>query len=316
VKNPLCYGTYQDVGYNFFAYVSDDLEASSSTVHRTRDSIYYDVTLNGTQDVMCGYAPKLTEEVLDDRYSQVNLTPAERSRVLNIGNYSTYAGHRNIDPYVDVYHMLTRLQFRAFAGDETAVGTTIDSIYVEAPTTGKLIVAHHDPTRVGLYMNSAVGRYYLHEKPEIVDSVQADSTTRRMLRNCAMLPASKYSVEWKDEYWVDKAAGTKIPIFERDHLDIGTSMMLPQSPEFVITICSTYTDATGGEHKMKSHYRVTAASVGENPDNWDEATQQYVFKRARYYTINLAVYGLQPIQVIANIESWKEGGVIYIDPDV
>ena len=92
-------------------------------------------------------------------------------------------------------------------------------------------------------------------------------------------------------------------------------MMLPQSPEFVITICSTYTDATGGSQKMKSHYRVTAASLGENPDNWDEATQQYVFKRARYYTINLAVYGLQPIQVIANIESWKEGGAIYVDPD-
>ena len=66
---------------------------------------------------------------------------------------------------------------------------------------------------------------------------------------------------------------------------------------------------------MKSHYRVTAGSLGDNPDNWDEATQQYVFKRARYYTINLAVYGLQPIQVIANIESWKEGGAIYVDPD-
>jgi hypothetical protein len=315
VKNPLCYGTYQDVGYNFFAYVSDDLEASGSTVHRTRDSIYYDVTLNGTQDVMCGYAPKLTAEVLDERYSQVELTPAERNRVLNIGNYSTYAAHRNIDPYVDVYHMLTRLQFRAYPGDETATGTTIDSIYVEAPNKGKFIVAHRDPAKVGLYLDTIPGRYYLHEKPEIVDSVQADSTTRRMLRNSVMMPAGKYKAEWKDAYWIDEAAHKAVPIFERDHIDVGTSMMLPQSPEFVITICSTYTDATGGSQKMKSHYRVTAASLGENPDNWDEATQQYVFKRARYYTINLAVYGLQPIQVIGNIEAWKEGGEIYIDPD-
>ena len=315
VKNPLCYGTYQDVGYNFFAYVSDDLEASGSTVHRTRDSIYYDVTLNGTQDVMCGYAPKLTAEVLDERYSQVELTPAERSRVLNIGNYSTYAAHRNIDPYVDVFHMLTRLQFRAYPGDETATGTTIDSIYVEAPNKGKFIVAHRDPTKVGLYLDTIPGRYYLHEKPEIVDSVQADSTTRRMLRNSVMMPAGKYKAEWKDAYWIDKAAHKAVPIFERDHIDVGASMMLPQSPEFVITICSTYIDATGGSHVMKSHYRVTAGSLGDNPDNWDEATQQYVFKRARYYTINLAVYGLQPIQVIGNIEAWKEGGEIYIDPD-
>ena len=114
---------------------------------------------------------------------------------------------------------------------------------------------------------------------------------------------------------MDKAAGTTIPVFEREALDLGTSMMLPQSPEFVITICSSFKAANGEIKKMRSHYRITAAAVGENPDNWDEETQQYVFKRARVYTINLAVYGLKPIQVIGNIEAWKEGGEIYIDPD-
>lgn len=314
-KSPLFYGTYQDVGYNFFAYAIDDLDDTAESVHRTRDSIYYDVVLDGTQDVMCGKAPKLTAEVLDDRYSQVNLTPAERNRVLNIGNYSTYAAHRNIDPYVDVFHQLTQLKFRAYAGDETSDSTTIDTIYVEAPNRGKLIVAHRDPSRVGLYLNSAMGRYYLHEKPEIVDSLQPDSTTKRMLSNCVMMPPGKYRVEWKDSYWIDKAAKKAIPIFDRDPLDLGTGMMLPQSSEFVITICSTCKDAYGNDQKMKSHYRITAASLGEKPENWDEETQQYVFKRARIYTINLAVYGLQEIKVIANIEGWQEGGVIYIDPD-
>ena len=315
-RAPLYYGTYQDVGYNFFAYVIDDLEASANTVHRTRDSIYYDVVLDGTQDIMCGKAPKLTAEVLDERYSQVKLSDAERNRILNIGNYSTYAAHRNIDPYVDVYHQLTQLKFRAYAGEEGVDSTTIDSIYVEAPNTGKLIVAHRDPSRVGLYLNSTNGRYYLHEKPEIVDSVQSDSTTtKRMLRNCAIMKPGSHRVQWKDSYWIDKAAGKAVPIFERDPLDLGTGMMLPQSPEFVITICSTFKDANGNTQQMKSHYRVTAASLGEKPENWDEATQQYVFKRARVYTINLAVYGLQPIQVIGNIESWKEGGAIYVEPD-
>jgi hypothetical protein len=244
------------------------------------------------------------------------LTDAERNRILNIGNYSTYAAHRNIDPYVDVYHQLTRLQFRAFAGDETASATTIDSVYVEAPNKGRLIVAHRDPSRVGLYLNSTVGRYYLHERPEIVDSVQPDSTvTKRMLRNCNILTAGKYRVEWKEKYWQNKAAKVMVPVFERDHIDLGGSMMLPQSSEFVITICSTFTDAAGNEQKAISHYRVTAESLGEKPENWDEVTQQYVFKRARYYTINLVVYGLQPILVVANVESWQAGGEIYIDPD-
>ena len=246
----------------------------------------------------------------------MKLTDAERNRILNIGNYSTYAAHRNIDPYVDVYHQLTQLKFRAYAGEEGVDSVTIDSIYVEAPNTGKLIVAHRDPSRVGLYLNSTNGRYYLHEKPEIVDSVQSDSTkTKRMLRNCTRLKPGAHRVQWKDSYWIDKAAGKAIPIFERDPLDLGTGMMLPQSPEFVITICSTFKDAMGELRAMKAHYRVTAASLGEKAENWDEETQQYVFKRARIYTINLAVYGLQPIQIIANIEGWQNGGEIYVDPD-
>ena len=69
-------------------------------------------------------------------------------------------------------------------------------------------------------MNDAFGRYYLHDKPEIVDSVQADSTvTKRMLRNCAIMPAGQHKVEWKEEYWVNKAAGTTIPVFEREPLE-------------------------------------------------------------------------------------------------
>ena len=63
-KTPLYYGSYQDVGYNFFAYHIDDFPSTSATVHREKDSIYYDLVVDGTQDIMCGYAPRLTEEVL------------------------------------------------------------------------------------------------------------------------------------------------------------------------------------------------------------------------------------------------------------
>ena len=31
--------------------------------------------------------------------------------------------------------------------------------------------------------------------------------------------------------------------------------------------------------------------------------------------INLVVYGLQPIEVFANIEGWQEGETIIVDPD-
>lgn len=314
------YGSYQDIGYNFFVYTVDDFESSAATVHRERDSIYYDLAVDGTQDVMCGYAPKLTEKLLDSLYNHINLSDAERNRILNIGNYSTYAGHRSIDPYINIYHQMTRLQFRAYAGGPSATNTTIDSIYVTAPNSGKLIVAHKDPSRVGFYLNKdVVNNIYLHEKPRIVDTLYSDGTKSKNLQPCELIDSGYYNIPWKDEYWIYDADGNrtnqKNAIFERDHIDIGESIILPEAPEFVITICSTFTGAMGDVHHMVAKYRVTAESLGQIPDNWDEATQQYIFKRARYYTINLAVYGLEEIKVIANIEGWKDGGEIEIDPD-
>ena len=62
---------------------------------------------------------------------------------------------------------------------------------------------------------------------------------------------------------------------------------------------------------MVSTYRVKAPERDDNRD----PDGNYVFMTGRYYTINLVVYGLQPIKVFANIEGWQEGETIIVDPD-
>jgi len=301
-KTPLYYGSYQDVGYNFFAYNIDDI--STASCHRDRDSIYYDLEIDGTQDVMCGFAPRLTEEVLNERYSELTMTDSERQRVLNIGNYSTYAAHRNIDPYVDVYHEMSRLLFRAYPGDTTANYVTVDSIYVTCPASGKLVVAHKDPTRVGFYVNpDREKRLYLHENPELEEVTLEDGTIEERLKPCELIDSGYYHVEWKKGY-----ANTTLN--QREYVDIGGSIILPSRQEYVITIVATQ-NREGEIKRIVSTYRVAAPEKEENRD----ADGNYVFKTGRYYTINLVVYGLQPIKVFANIEGWQEGETIIVDPD-
>ena len=295
-KTPLYYGSYQDVGYNFFAYHIDDFPSTSAIVHREKDSIYYDLTVDGTQDIMCGYAPRLTEEVLDERYGELKMTESERQRVLNIGNYSTYAAHRNIDPYVNVYHEMSRLVFRAYPGDETANYVTIDSIYVTCPNTGKLIVAHNDPTKVGFYVNpDKENRLYLHEDPKY------DEEDNPM--PCELIDSGYYKVEWKPEY-----KGTDLT--QREYVNVGGSIILPSRQEYLITIVATQ-NREGEVKRVVSTYRVKAPERDDNRD----PDGNYVFMTGRYYTINLVVYGLQPIKVFANIEGWQEGETIIVDPD-
>ena len=45
------------------------------------------------------------------------------------------------------------------------------------------------------------------------------------------------------------------------------------------------------------------------------ATGTFKFLPGFQYTVKIAVYGLSPIKVTANISNWKEGGDIFINPD-
>ena len=56
---PKYYSAYGDIPYNFFAYYLDDAKVLSA--NRSADKISYDIEIDGTQDLMCGYAPDFYE---------------------------------------------------------------------------------------------------------------------------------------------------------------------------------------------------------------------------------------------------------------
>ena len=307
------YPEYQDVGFNFFAYSIDDAMSADMTepkATRTKESIYYNLAIDGTQDIMCGYAPDITESVFNvgnGRYGNMKLTETEKKRILDIGKYCTYAGHRNIHPYIDIHHQLTRLEFVAYPAEEEANYVTIDEIIVYAPNTGKLVVADRDPSNIGYTPDvvtdqSQMYPFKLHEGPQKDDNGQW---------KCSPMRTNFYRTnEWNDSY-----IGTPIDK-HGDPVRIGgegSCIMLPEQEEFLSKLVATYTNPKEptNPQRFESVYRLKPI---ENDDN-KVSDGVYKFRSGHYYTIAVAVYGLKEIKVFSEIDKWNQGATVVIDPD-
>ena len=333
------YSDYGNVGYNFFAYsIGDQVSEGATslkwgTPQREDDRIYYkNFEVDGSQDVMCGYAPPL-DKVLFTRYKKQNasLTESERDMILNIGAYCTFAAHRGIDPQVNIHHQLARFQFLARPGDESASNTTIDAIYVRCHNKGDFVVAHRDTTQVGFYpYEDQWGETYLHEKPVILYNAEgkAIGLEPSKIHDTSTMSADEltddmiWRVFWDDSYWIYNDEGRPIgkkDINQRgDPLVMGDNMLVPESEELDIYIKSSYKLGEPDQRTFVSHYTINAADlVKANPsrekyyldDVYFEKTgeKRYIFKKGYYYTVTLVVYGLSQIKVYANISSWVEG---------
>lgn len=289
---------YQDVGYNFFVCHLDSCEIRENNVNRLEDRIYYDIAIDGSQDIMVGCAPKLTREVLDDkmRDGHLAISTVDQEKILNIGNYSTFAAHRGVNPVVQMKHLLTQMQFIAYPGDESADSIRIKGIRVESKYKGALTVAARNTDDIGFAFSD--DRKFI----ELRDSSDGK-------HQCPPLKEDGYVVHWNkdsgDEQWL-----------QRDSLRIGGCLML--APDSLYTLVLTYEQTidkgSGGTEvkTLESHYRLHADKTSLY---YDSATGQYVFRPGYVYTINILVYGLQDIEVSVGFAPWQDGGDVNLDPD-
>ena len=344
-RTKIYYGSHGNIGYNFFAYSIGDVVTEDQSLlkwgapQRVSDRIYYkNFEIDGSQDLMCGYAPPLETAVWNfekDKKPNEKLTESERSMLLNIGAYCTFAAHRGIDPVVSLHHQLARVKFQALPGDESASNTTIDAIYVHCHNKGDFVVAHRDTTQVGFYpYEDQEGDIFVHDKPEILK----DADGKQYLQPSQIHDTSIYTkdndnldqltddmiwrVYWDPSYWNYDASGkptSKKDLSQRgDPLVLGDDMLMPQNDAIDIYIKSTYKLGEPDQRKFISHYTVSAEDlVRANPNRerfyLDEkyyketGVKRYVFLPGYCYTVTLVVYGLSQIKVYANIDAWQEG---------
>ena len=332
------YPDYGSRGFNFFAYSigdisTDDFSTTDNTVdwgqcERLEDQVVYrNFTVDGSQDVMIGYAPPI-QYALD---AATNLTDAEKEDIVKFG-YCTFAAHRGVDPVVNLKHQMTRIRFQALPGDESASNTTVDAIWVRCHNKGDLVVAHRDTTKVGFYpYEDQEGYIYVHDKPQILK----DGNGKQYLQPSQIHDTSIYSkkdnnldqltddmiwrVYWDPTYWNYDDYGNPVnkkDLNQRgDPIVLGDDMLIPQNDAINIYIKSTYKLGESDERKFINHYTINAADLVEyNPkrekyyldDDYFKKTgeKRYIFKPGYCYTVTLVVYGLSQIMVYANIERW------------
>lgn len=310
---------YQDEGYNFFAYYVDDIELSASNTVRSKDEIYHNIEIDGTQDIMCGYAPKMSlysvmkalrfignppEDEDSETYAKriyKMLSPSQQADINNVLNYgySTYAAHRGVNPVIDIRHQLARLKFTAYPGDETAENITIQGIEVRIHTKGKLTVATNDLSKVGLSFDETEPLNSVYLKEASVDGIEPMQPLRQ---DYYIVKLTEEDKKKPNTDWTERVESS---------LKIGGHLLV--EPGDVISLTLHYDEKrkiseNSDEEKLmkdlKVNYNITAPKV---PQNFDKATGTYRFREGYSYDINIAVFGLQPIEIYAQMEGWKDG---------
>lgn len=286
--------TYQEVPYNFFGFYFDD---AKYTAHREKERIYYDLTIDGSQDLMCGMAPELNSvpedskdgrTILETRYEKQfkALSDVEKATIRSIGGYSTFAAHRKIQPSIDIKHRMTQLQFIAYPAGESANDIIITGIEVKCQNNIRMTVATQDPEQypIGIEKLGAFNSLkVVTEHPDTIDNYTG-----------YIVP---FTDDMMDKQW-----------FERDFVEIGNPIILPPSDDFDIVLYA----AQRIKAKEGTPSVVQPFTMQKNIKLSEEGK---AFDAGYLYNIRMAIYGRQQIEIYTSIEDWKKGGDVLIDDD-
>ncbi len=133
VDNEVTYynGRYPKYCYRFFAYYLDgtvDMD-NADALHRDSASVYYDIEIDGTQDLVCGYA-ELTEK-----------QKQQFGTLLPKSCYTAETGRGDLYPVFRMKHQLVGLKF----------GAEVSCVCVkDVPYKGRFIVAADDVSEMGV----------------------------------------------------------------------------------------------------------------------------------------------------------------------
>lgn len=315
---------YQYYAYRFFAYYLDDAyDFSKPPTIRTKDHISYDFTIDGTQDLMCGYASLTKAQIIEAETFKTGEKDNEffADNIKDLA-FSKATGNRSIHPIFDMQHKLVYLKFKLKAGSikNTNGETTIDpeianvhirNISISVPTKGTMTVAADDTSKIGVTFdeNSSKVLYMpikvkTNEHGEIVLDNNGKSTYMQK----------------------DEIGGKIVPGYSEgfnptiqpgvNPKEIGMGFLVPPAEEYALTLhCTQYkvdkdgnpqTDPDTGKQKIinyKVSYRLKL-NTGKP------------FCEGYKYEVTIHVFGHQRIQLQLGDITWGNGGDIDLDDEV
>ena len=291
--------TYPQYRYKFFAYHIDDAANMSMKPERVVDYVAYDVKIDGTQDLMLGYAAP---------------TPEQKSKLSSTGNkhilnnldkltYSAETGHVDLFPIFKMEHQLAYLKFFLKADsivvdgkkvmDPEVKNVRVENIFITSPYHGEFIVAADDTSKLGINFTSETRPIYMPVK--VKTDADGNIVTDEKGRRITVASDEDGQVMPGDSYGFNPRFTPKA-----EEKELGVGYLLPAA------------------NKYKLDLVCKQLRVDENGNEVGEAiyhTSQYElyipgggsFEAGHKYEVMIKVYGLRDIVLGLEDLLWREG---------
>lgn len=270
--------------YDFFAYYVDDL--SQDNIQREKERIHLEVIIDGQNDLM-GAKAELTESQLAFIAGKSNATE------LLEHCYSTYAANNDINPNFSFEHYLCKIRVELYPGGDlkdrvehsACYQTRILEVGVDSKYKGDMTVATLDEDNypLGIVFGAETNRLYLVHK--IFDEFNN-------------------IVSVKSEGQLQYMAGDENieePLQRSPYAMDGVLFLAP----------TTFLDVNLQLRNVNdSRLDETVSLRLASPDGED------AFYGGKAYVVKIIVYGNQSVEAIVESEEWKDGGEIFVDPDL
>ena len=291
--------TYPQYRYRFFAYHLDDAADLSQKPERLSDYVAYDIKIDGTQDLMCGYATPTAKQI-------ASLNAVSNKHVFNNLKhlaYSTETGYIDLFPVFDMRHQLTYLKFFLKADsitnaagekvvDPEVKNVRIENIKITSPYHGEFVVAADDTSRLGITFTS--------EKKAICIPVKVKTDANGNIVTDANGRRITVSRDEEGKVMAGNAYGLnpRLTPTEKEQ-EVGMGYLLPPSSMYQVELVCKQIKESGETVYHTSQYELVLPNDAS-------------FMAGCKYEVMIKVYGLRDIVLGLEDVLWRDGGDITV----
>lgn len=280
--------------YDFFGYYADGATTVDPT--KTATGVTVPVTITGGEDIMVASA-SVTDavaaaKVADNQWETKNDTWNDKYA------FSAYAARRGVHPILKFKHLLTQLKFTVTPGGNLEA----NKLYIKS-----IKLANVSNTATLTVAGETLGFSEWGAADQALSVVHAYGETNTTLDS---QNAGK---------GVDVPASTPTPT----PTAVGAPIMPFEATEFKILIQLSQNGIDEDPAPIEQTLNMTKVLVkdatgkipGQEGYSTTYGSETDKFEAGKAYTINFVLYGLEKVDITAELTDWAEGGQIEIDTD-
>ena len=291
--------------YDFYGYYVDDAASNLDEEGNPKPTLSTDkyvlpIQINGGQDILLAQAdPDYALAKAKERNGNFD---TDYPGFVSQYAFSAYAARRDVHPILQFEHLLTQLQFKVESGTDFTPVTGSPQIYVDKiaitglNTKAEFCVASGNKVELGLKGFDSV-----NDNKDIKDEL--------LVLTDSYVP-------------LDHDSHVQVPSKNVAAVEVGTPIMLFPAASFDVELYLCQAGVTQEVAPIKRTINIT--DIPNRPDvngiaygapEYASDNLQTEFTKGYSYTITFKVYGLESVDITAELAEWKDGGSISIDTD-